>query len=323
MAGEELLIADSADRDREGLRKLFDDLGYVVTASGDTQNTQELVRRKYFPAAVIDVDFGSTGGGLALARFIRDESKSTRIVMLTGRRSFEEAVEAFRLGAIDVVSKRPDQIAHLQAAVARAADLSQAGDKGGGALMREVKDVLEEALRIMFVMGRKIYGGGETSATGLAIKPAILVIDEDQTFLREVAGALGDKPWDVSIELSGGAGLDRASTFSFQIVAVRDQLSDLPGHMLLRSAQAQQPQTLGLVYALGEGGQAERYEGGRSTKRWPLSGAADLVHCLEELVAELIARREERRYMQAFRSEHGVFLKRFAELKSRIDSLTG
>ena len=37
---------------------------------------------------------------------------------------------------------------------------------------------------------------------------------------------------------------------------------------------------------------------------------------------ELSTRREERRYMQAFRTEHGGFLKRFAELKARIDALT-
>jgi hypothetical protein len=43
---------------------------------------------------------------------------------------------------------------------------------------------------------------------------------------------------------------------------------------------------------------------------------------MQELVTELSARREERRYMQTFRAEHGAFLKRFAELKVRIDQLT-
>ena len=141
MAGEELLVADSTARDREGLRKLFDDLGYVCTAVGDLPTAQELVKRKHFPAAIIDLDFGSTGGGLALVRFIQEKSRPTRIVMLAGRRSYEDAVEAFRLGAVDIVSKRPDQIAHLQATVARAVDLSHTGDKGG-ALMHDVKGVL-------------------------------------------------------------------------------------------------------------------------------------------------------------------------------------
>jgi hypothetical protein len=43
---------------------------------------------------------------------------------------------------------------------------------------------------------------------------------------------------------------------------------------------------------------------------------------MSALVAELASVREERRYLQAFRSENGVFLKRFADLKARIDSLT-
>lgn len=320
MAGEELLIADSAERDREGLRALFSEMGLVCTGSGDLAAAQDLVRTKFFPAAVIDLDFGTTGGGLEFARFLQQNSRPTRIVLLAGRRSFEAAVEALRLGIVDVVNKQPDQIAYLQSAVRRALDLSHAGDSGG-ALTLGVKGVIDDALKIMFAMARRLYGSGDTSGGGLLVKPAILIIDEDQSFLGQVATEVMDKPWDVSIELSGGSGLDKASTFSFQIVAVRDRMSDLPGQMLLRSAQSQQAQVLGLLYAPGPGGRVERYEGGRSTKSWPCAGAADLARCMEELVSELAARREERRYMQAFRNEHGPFLKRVAELKSRIDAL--
>jgi DNA-binding NtrC family response regulator len=321
MAGEELLIADSNDRDREGLRKLFDDQGYVCTASERMDTVKELVQRKFFPVAVIDLDFGTTGGGLELARYIQEKSRPTRILLLVARRSFEAAVEGLRLGVIDIISKRPDQIAHLQSTVRRAIDLSHSGDRGG-ALLYEVREVLAEALTIMLAMARKVYGSSQISAAGLGIKPAILIIDQDQRFLKEVGDKLADKPWDVSIELSGGSGLDRACSFSFQIVAVREQLSDLPGQMLLRSAQGQQPQVLGLLYSMVGEGKAERYEAGRATRGWPCASSDDLVRCMQELVTELSARREERRYMQTFRAEHGAFLKRFAELKVRIDQLT-
>src|SRR5687768_1072682 len=179
MAGEELLIAESDDRDREGLRKLFDDQGYVCTALGDLAAAQELVQRKFFAAALIDLDFGGTGGGLALCRFIEQHSKPTRLVLLTGRRSFEDAVEALRLGVVDVVPKRPDQINYLLAAVRRASDLAAHGGDRQGALMSDVRSLLEDALKIMFGMGRKLYGG-DSSGAGVSIKPAILVIDEDQ-----------------------------------------------------------------------------------------------------------------------------------------------
>jgi DNA-binding NtrC family response regulator len=321
MAGEELLIADGVDSDREGLRRMFEGRGFVCTAVGDAASAQELVRRKFFPAAIIDLDFAGTNGGLDLARFVQETSRPTRVVLLAGRRSFEAAVDALRLGVVDVVSKRPDQIEHLAATVHRAIDLSHSGDKGG-ALMREVRGVLEEAVRILFAMGKRVYGGEGSSGAGFAIKPAILIIDEDQQLVRQLAALLADKPWDVSVELSGGAGLDKASTFSFQIVAARRALSDLPGDMLLRSAQAQQTQTLGLVYEPGPGGRAERFEGGKATRNWACTGPEDVVRSMQELVAEIAQRREERRFMQAFRSEHGPFLKRFADLKVRIDALT-
>jgi DNA-binding response OmpR family regulator len=319
MAGEELLIADASERDRDGLRQLFDEMGYVCTACSDPATAQDLVKRKFFPVAVVDLDFGSTNGGIDFMRFVQSKSKPTHVVMLAGRRSFEAAVEGLRLGVVDIVSKRPDQIQHLRAAVLRAGDLYRAGDKDGS-LMVEVRDVLEDGLRIMFSMGRRLYGG-ESSGAGLPMKPAILIIDEDQRFLQEIAQRVADKPWEVSVELSGGSGLDKASTFNFQIVAVREQLMDLPGPMLIKSAQAQQGQTLGLLYSHARG-VSERYEGGRSTRTWVFAGPDDLVVQLSELVSELSTLREERRYMQAFRTEHGNFLKRFAELKVRIDSLT-
>ena len=107
MAGEELLIADGIDRDREGLRKLFDDQGFICTGCGDVATAQELVRRKFFPVAVIDLDFGSTGGGIDFARFVQQTSRPTRLVLLAGRRSFEAAVDALRLGVVDVVINAP------------------------------------------------------------------------------------------------------------------------------------------------------------------------------------------------------------------------
>src|SRR3954454_13151894 len=122
MAGEELLIADGGERDREGLRKLFDDQGFIVTACSDLETAKELVRRKFFPVALIDLDFASTGGGLEFVRFVQQTSRPTRVVLLTGRRSFESAVEALRIGVVDVVMKRADQIAHLQNTMQRALD---------------------------------------------------------------------------------------------------------------------------------------------------------------------------------------------------------
>lgn len=318
--GEELLIAEGAEHYRAGLRALFEAQGYVCTVAASGEQARDLLRRKFFPIALIDLDFNGTNEGLALAQFIEQHSRPTKIVMITSRRSFDAAVSALRAGVIDVVNKRPDQVEHLRAAVARALDHYQSGSKDN-ALLREARSVLDEALRIMVGLGRKLYGT-EGSSSGLKMKPAILIVDEDQNFLGQVANLLGHEPWDVSVEMRGGAALDKISSFMFQIVCVRDELADLPGHMLLRSVQAGKQPPLGLLYSQVGEGRIERYEPGqvRSIDRG-FQGPQHLVNALKAMVDELAVLREERRYLQAFRSEYGPFFKRFADLKARIDSL--
>lgn len=317
--GEELLIVDEVDRDRDGLKQLFESEGYLCTAVKDLELAQSMLRRKFFPVVLVDMDFGGEKRGLELVEFIGEHSSPTRVVMLAGRPSFDSAVLGLRAGVVDIVSKRPDQVGHLQRAVRRAVDRYRAGDKDG-ALMHEVRSVLDEALRIMLAMSAKAYDG-QSSGSGLLMKPTILLVDEDQGFLTRVANLLKDRPWEVSVELSGGSGLDRASTFAFQIVAAREQLMDLPGHMLIRSAQGQQADTLGLIYD-PQAGRVQRYEGGEVSHTEPRFGGAEhLVQRLAAMVAEVATRRQERRQMRAFRAEHGTFLKRYAELKSRLDAL--
>ena len=322
--GEELLIAEPVERDRKALRKLFDAEGYVCTVATDLAHARDLTQRKFFPVALVDLDFAGTNQGLELIQFIHERSAPTRIVLMAARRSFEAAVAALRTGVVDIVNKRPDQIQHLRSAVRLAVDRGQTGHAQGG-FVREVRGVLDDALKIMLGMSRRVYTGAPegSSGAGLDMKPTILVIDADSDFLQQTATLLTQKPWEVSVELSGGSGLDRASTFSFQILCVRDELADLPGQMVMRSAQAQRSSMLGLVYSAAGEGHIDRYEGGQMTNsQAPFGGPAHLVERMGALVNEIASLREERRYLQAFRSEHGPFLKRYADLKARIDSLS-
>jgi DNA-binding response OmpR family regulator len=320
--GEELLIAENAERDRAGLRKVFEAEGFVCTVVADADQARDLLRRKFFPVALIDLDFGETNAGLALASYVTQHSRPTKIVMLTERRSFEAAVSALRTGVIDIVNKRPDQLTHLRSAVALALDRYHSDSKDSS-LMREARAVLEDAMRIMVGLGRKLYGA-EGSSTTLRIKPAILLVDENQDFLKQVANLVANRPWDVSVEMRGGSGLDRASTFAFQIVCARAEMADLPGGTVLRTAQAQKQPPLGVLYSQVGTGRIERYElGQRRQSETVFRGAEHLVATLDSIVEKLALEREERRYMQAFRNDHGPFFKRFADLKARIDTLAG
>src|SRR3990172_12334617 len=120
-AGDEILIVDGSDTDREGLRTLFANGGYHVSAVADSRSARELLDQKFFHAVLVDLDVEPDGGG-AVARYAREKSPQTGILVLSNRRSFDGALEAFRAGALDFIIKRPDAIAHVKQQVDRAAD---------------------------------------------------------------------------------------------------------------------------------------------------------------------------------------------------------
>ena len=326
-AGDEILIVDASDRDREGMRQLFDGGGYVCTAVATADEARDLVSRKFFPAALVDLDVERPNGGIALAREIRERSPQTALVILTARRSFEGAQEAIRLGAVDIVGKRPEEIAHLRRTVATATDRYRAGDKASP-LLRDVKQIVDEAIQVMIAMARRIYAekpddaeGKKTTAGGG--KPKVLVIDSDTAFLKEVAQAVAQYDWDIAAEMTGGSALDKAGEHKFDIVATRDTLPDLPGSMVLKSLQAEQTSVQGVLYTdPGGNGRIERWQEARSVNvERPFRDAKHLVQHIAALVEERGSEQRDRRVIQKFRAEYADFLKRWADMKSRLDSM--
>lgn len=328
-AGDEILIADASDRDREGMRQLFDANGYVCTAVATADEARDLVSRKFFPAALIDLDLERPHGGIALAREVRERSPQTAIVILTARRSFEGAQEALRSGCLDIVGKRPEEVAHLRRTVATATDRYRAGDKSSP-LLRDVKQIVDEAIQVMIGLARRIYvekpddTDGKQTAVGMAgTRPKVLVIDSDTAFLKEIAQAVAKFDWDIAAEMTGGSALDKAGEHKFDIVATRDSLPDLPGSMVLKSLQAEQPQVQGLLYTQpGGNGRIERWQETKSGEvERPFRDAKHLVEKIAALVAERGSEQRDRRVIQKFRAEHADFLKRWADMKSRLDSM--
>lgn len=317
-AGSELLIVDGVTRDREGLRRFFDQRGFVCTAVADGESARRLVRQKFFPVALVDLDVDGTDGGLHLMRDVRESSRQTAVVLLSARRSYEAAVAALRAGAIDVVTKTQADVAHLEQVVERAAE--RYGSTAGDALYREVRAVLDESFKVMLAMSRKIYA--HLSLAAAPLRPSVMIVDGDGEFLRELAPLVQAKDWDVTAEMTGGAGLDRGTTLKLDIVAVRNELPDLSGSMVLRSIQAQRGEVFGLLYSAEGGGRIQRIEQGQVEATEPsFRGPSHLVEHIEALAEELGTRAQERRFIQAFRADHEDFLRRYAELKLKIDRL--
>jgi len=317
-AGHELLIVDGVERDREGLRRWFDERGYVCTAVDSGARAADLAGQKVFRVALVDLDIGGDGRGVEVVEAIRERSRVTAIVGTTGRRSFDLAVRAFRAGAIDVVLKDPESVEHLAQVVERAALRAEAS--AGGDLFGEVRDVMDEAFKVMLHLSRGVYA--HLSAAKAPIRPRVLIVDGDQEFMRELAFLVEDEPWEVHAEMSGGAALDRGMTTSLDIVASRAELMDLRGSMVVKSIQAQSPEVIVLVYTASGDGRIDHYEQGEvRSSTAALSGPEDLFHAVSERVDQLDERAQERRFIQAFTGEHREFVKRYADLKQKIDRL--
>jgi DNA-binding NtrC family response regulator len=319
--GDELLIVDATAGHREGMKKLFEGEGYVCTAVGTSSDARDNVVKKFFPAAVVDVDVERAGAGLDLVRLIRERSPKTAIVVVSVRRTFELAVEAFREGALDVVLKKPEQVDYLKQRVAVAVDRHRL-EQGDAGMLADVSSVLDQSFRIMLKMARHVYH--DVSVGAMAnFRPRVLFVESDQEFVQEIAGLIQDKGWEVGAEMNGGAALDKASSQNFDLVVVRENLMDLRGSMVIRSVQTRRAETLGLLYSdPGPEGRMERYAEGRSIDIVrPFESAAQLIAKVDELVGELGTTQLDRRVIQAFRGDNEDFFRRYAELKLNIDRM--
>jgi len=319
-AGDELLVVDATTAHREGMRKLFESQGYVVTCAGTAAEALEAADRALFSVALIELDLAQEDGGLPLLRDLAQRSPDTACVLLAERPSFEASVEALRLGAVDVVLLRSKGLAaQLRQAVERASK-GRRRSTPDSSFMTEVKQVLDESFRIQLEMAREVYGDVSIAAMeGFA--PRILVVDEDQNALRELGGMIGDRKWEVSVEMTGGSALDKAGDHDFELVACGAELVDLPGSMVVKTIQARRPETVGLVYGgAGESSRLERYrEGRRADVETPFAGMAQLLKAIAQEVDALATTGRDRSVIQAFRGAHPEFFRRFAELKLRLE----
>jgi DNA-binding NtrC family response regulator len=320
--GYELLIVDGAPRDRDAMRRIFEEAGYVCTTVGTTAEARSLVERKFFPVAIVELDVERAGAGLELARFMRTSSRPTSVVLLAKRRSFEAAVEALRIGCADVVLKQAEQIPYLRQVVQTGCDRATGGGDGNDVLLGEARTVLDDAFKIMLDMGRSVYG--DVSVTAIAeFRPRILLVDSNADFLRDVSSMLESRGWEVAAEMSGGGALDRVGSKEFHLVACHRDLMDFRGSMVVKSIQAQRAETLGAVYhGPSPDGAIDVYRLGQVTETHrPMRKPNDLVERIALLVETLSTTVRDRRVIQAFRTDHEAFFRRYGELRLRLNKL--
>lgn len=318
----EVLVVDADPATQKGMVQLLSPLQLHVTAVGTHEKAVELIKHKLFGVVIADLDTPGPSGGLELVKKVHELSPTTTVLVLSPRKSFEAAVQAFRAGAHDVVVKAPDQVDYLKERVlAAAAEGSR--QKGHGELFGDVKDMLEDVLRRLLEAERRALdledraAGRDISRTDIEEEMRALIVDADARLFKMLSE--GKIPgFTFAYAQSGGEALDHATSHSLHIVLVGPNLPDLPPQMVVQALKTQAPEITVITYAVG--GKLEIVE---QSKTIPLVDKFTSPNQLTERLGELAqahrAKGRERRYLQSFRERHYEFLRKMSEIRKRLD----
>lgn len=325
LVGIEVLVLDGDQGVHAGIAQLLSEAQLHVTCVTDPSRAEALVDRQFFSVALVDIDTPTPRAGIATIRAIKAKSPTSMVIALTPRRSYDDAVDAVRAGAIDLILKAPDSVAYLKDRVIDAAGRS-VGKREVDSVLDDVRGVHEEFLqRFMEAERRAIdladkIAGRDRAHIDQLDELRVLVVDEVDDFVTAMTDA-APKGFAFVHATSGGEGLDRMSSGMFHYAMVAEDLSDLPARTIARTIRNQQPDTVVLTF-LGpaENGRVELVEthGSRPLLQ-PFHDAQQLVGRLDELAEAWRIKARERRYTQAFREKHYDFLRRYVELKTKIE----
>ena len=325
--GQEVLVVDGDVEVQRGLAEMLKAAGLVPTVLGDTARARTLAKEKFFPVALIDLDTPEPRAGLELVRWLHAEAQTTTLFVMVARKVFEDAVEAFRAGAADVVVKSPNQVDRLRRSVVEAAATARRRTTDER-LIGEVLGVHEDFLKRLMDASRRIaeleeqLGGAHPGDDNPVCQVAVVEPLEGDWLAGQLHELLrGRTGFGLRSAGSGSEGLDLAGRQRFQIALVCDQLPDLPGSMVVSGFKTQSPETITILYSRPgvKPGRAEIVEGARTIPLvQELSDVRQIVARIDELheVARRTAR--ERRYLASFRQENYELLRRYAELKRKL-----
>lgn len=325
LVGVEVLVLDGDERVHAGIEQLLSEASLHVTCTADPARALQLVERQFFSVALVDIDTPAPRGGIETIARIKQLSPTTMVIAMTPRRSFDDAVSAVRAGAVDLILKAPESVAYLKDRVLEAVGRS-VGKREVDTVLDEIRRIHDEFLqRFMDAERRAIdlddkVNGRDQSRMIQLDELRVLVVDEVEELYEALSNA---KPRGFSFAYasSGGEGMDRAGSGGFHYAMIAEDLSDLPGKTVARTVRNQSPDTVVLTFrGPADNGHVDLVEqGGARNIVKPFNDAAQLLARMDELSEAWRAKARERRYTQAFREKHYDFLRRYVELKTKID----
>lgn len=329
LVGAEILVIDQDERVTKGITKLLSAASLHVTTVSDPAAALDLLDKRFFSVVVVDLDTPTPNAGVQTTIAVKERSPTSMVVALTPRKSYADAVAAIRAGAMDVILKDPDSVGYLKDRVIEAAGRS-VDKREVNSVLADVRESHEEFLKRFMDAERRALDlsdrlAGRDPQKGSSGEMVRVLMVEPTDQLGAALRESNPRGFEFETVPTGGQALDHCTSQRFQIVMVAEDLPDLPGSMVVRSIKTQNPEMVAITFRPPPGGHVEIVE---STRTIPvvkqLDDPAQLLGRLDELAEAFRAKSRERRYAQAFRERHYDFLRKYVELKSKIDrALTG
>jgi DNA-binding NtrC family response regulator len=324
LIGAEVLVIDHDEKVTKGVTQLLSAASLHVTCCPDPDTALDLIGKRFYSVVVVDLDTPTPNAGIETTRQVKSRSPTSMVVILTPRKSFTDAIAAIRAGAIDVILKAPESVGYLKDRVMEAAGRS-VDKREVSSVLNDVRDAQEEFLKRFMEAERRALdlsdrlAGRDPEQVAMVDEVRVLVVEESATLTQALTDCQ-PKGFCFEHALSGGEALDRCSSSRFHIAMVSNELSDLPGSMVVSSLKTQNPELIAIAFTPPPGGKVEIVE---TSRRIPVVAKFDqpeqVLERLDELALAFRAKARERRYTQAFRERHYDFLRRYVELKSKID----
>jgi DNA-binding NtrC family response regulator len=113
----EILILDDEPIVGDRLKPALEKCGYSVETFTDSQAAIDRLSKKRYDVLITDLKMAGPSG-LDVLHFVKEHTPSTRVIVITGYATAEQAKESIKSGAVDFIAK-PFRISHLRELVAR------------------------------------------------------------------------------------------------------------------------------------------------------------------------------------------------------------
>lgn len=325
LVGVEVLVLDGDERVHAGMQHLLSEANLHVTCVREADVALDAIAKQFYAVALVDIDTQSPREGIETIRKIKRASPTTMVIAMTPRKSYEDAVEAVRAGAVDLILKAPESVKYLKERVLDAIGRS-VGKREVDSVLEEIRKVHDEFLERFMTAERKAMdladkvAGRDESRMISMDDLRVLVVDEVDDFVRAIEDAKV-RGFKFVHATSAGEALDRIATGQFQYAMIAEDITDLPAKTIARTLRNQYPDTVVLTFrGPAENGHVDLVEqGGTRSIVKPFKEATQLIARLDELADAWRAKMKERRYTQAFREKHYDFLRKYVEIKTKIE----